>query len=665
MFARISDNGKEQGLIDHLEGVAAKTRDKLPHFLKEVGYYAGLLHDLGKAKKSWQKYLLEGGEKIFHSFEGARVAIELSGNDSHPIAHVIRSHHGSLKDENDLINDTFFEKSKHWETCLNRLFPNLVELPDLVVQDIFKHELAIRMLFSALVDSDRMDAQIFELKSQNPHYIEGSVQSEFNLCFNSQLNYFEQNNPIVKVRNQFHDSVCKYIINDKGMYRLIGATGIGKTLTSLEYAVEHGKYHNMDGIVYVAPYKSILDQSAEVYRRCLGDDVILEHHSDFVPEPKEERNYKLSCERWDKPVILTTSVQFYESIFSNKASKCRKLSSLINRVILIDEFHTAPPEFISPITNVLQNLVEDYGCTILFMSATAPNLKSFGLNAVDMIPLEELQQQFKALSRCQYEFMDMNWEAIASYPNKKLVIVNTTGTAKEAFNIFNTLQPNQWLHLSSRMCVAHRKETIKKLKTGQFNCISTQIIEAGIDIDHPVVFSEECPLDSLIQRGGRCNREGLLPIGNVFIIPGDRFPDQIYKQLANYTTALIQSHGISAENIIELLSRFFAQKFKETAVNKIQRLRNDLKFKTVAEEFKIIDNQESVVCRWGDGAKLIDSLMTKGELSSQNWKQLQRYIATVPQQEEYKKFIISCENGMKIWGSNYDDNMGLCLPDSI
>ena len=152
-------------------------------------------------------------------------------------------------------------------------------------------------------------------------------------------------------------------------------------------------------------------------------------------------------------------------------------------------------------------------------------------------------------------------------------------------------------------------------------------------------------------------------MGDVFVFRGEKFPDPIYAKLAKYTTEVIQSHGISTDNLINLLSNFFAQKFDKNAISKqIQILRNNLQFKSVAKKFKMIDNQESVVCRWGEGATLIDSLINKPELSSQDWKQLQRYTATLPRGEEYKKFIINCDNGMKIWGGDYDENIGLCLP---
>ncbi|MFM6356088.1 MAG: CRISPR-associated helicase Cas3' [Planktothrix sp.] len=654
MFARISENGDQQLLIDHLQGVAAKTRDKLPDFLKEMGYYAGLLHDLGKAKPLWQKYLLGEESRVNHSFEGARAAIELSGNKNHVIAHVIRGHHTGLKDL--LRSDTFDTESTQWQSCLNLILPDLRFIPHLEIEDIFKQELAIRILFSALVDSDRLDAQLFELKCQSPHE-EGLVYSKTNLCFNP-VGFSKSESQLNRIRKQFRDSICQFITSDQSLYRLVGACGIGKTLTSLEFAIEHCNYHGMNGIIYVAPFKSILDQSAEVYRQQLGDDIVLEHHSDFVPKPGDEKSYKLSSQRWDKPVVLTTAVQFYESIFNNKPAQCRKLASLINRVILIDEYHTAPPQFIAPIADVLQNLVEDYGCTIVLMSATAPKLKTFGLNAVDMVAVEDLQPQFQALSRCNYQFIEgMDWEAIASYPGQKLVIVNTTKTASNAFQIFNTLQPGQWLHLSSRMCVAHRKSVIQQVKTGQFNCISTQIVEAGIDIDYPVIFTEECPLDALIQRGGRCNREGLLPSGNVFVIPCDQFPDPKYKSLAKSTSKDLKKYGLNADNLLKLLGWFFADKFNQQ-LNEIQNLRKDLKFESVAKKFKMIDDDhESVVCRWKDGSKLIDALMNKPQLSSFEWKQLQLYTATVSQKAE--NLIRTYDNGMKVWGGDYDDHVGL------
>ncbi|MFM6400666.1 MAG: CRISPR-associated helicase Cas3', partial [Planktothrix sp.] len=404
------------------------------------------------------------------------------------------------------------------------------------------------------------------------------------------------------------DIVSTFIDKPKACYRLIGATGVGKTLTSLNFALEHCQHHNMDGLIYVAPFKSIIDQTAKIYREKLGDDAVLEHHSDFVPKPKDENDYRLSCQRWDYPVIVTTAVQFFESIFSNKASRCRKLQGLLNKVILIDEYQTIPPNLIESISDVLNGLVEDYGCTVVLMSATAPNLTGFNLPHIDMIPQSEVNRQFEVLKRCEYEFKEFDYQEIVNYPGKKLMVVNTTRKAFEAFQYFDSIQPGQWLHLSSRMCVAHRKEVIQKLKTGKFNCISTQIVEAGIDIDYPVVFTDECPFDSLIQRGGRCNREGKLPsMGKVFIIPCNNYPSKDYAQLAIITSNYVLGHkGFKTDELIGLLSKYFSVKNSNIS-HEIQDLRKNLMFKDVADKFKVIDKgMPTVLCEWGNGIQLIN-----------------------------------------------------------
>ena len=656
MFARkIEGTEIKQPLIEHLEGVAAKSRERLPEFLKELGYYGGLLHDLGKAKKSWQKYLLEGGSIVFHSSEGARTVYELTGeDDTHPLVYIIRSHHGKLK--NSSVDREFFNNSKHWDKCLKRLFPDLTNLPNLTLKGCEK-ELAIRMLFSVLVDSDRLDAMEFELKYQNSQKERVQAKSSFN---SQSFPRPKNKSKIVQERENFRSLVIQYATSSKNIYRLIGVTGIGKTLTSLQFAVEHCNHHNMDGILYVAPFKSILDQSAKVYRDVLGDEAVLEHHSDFIPKHGEEITYRLSSQRWDSLVIVTTAIQFFESLFSNEASKCRKLAGIMNRVILIDEYQTIPPEFLPSIADVLKNLVESYGCSVVLMSATAPNLKGFQLPHIDMIPQEKLVNQFKTLSRCSYQLISKNisWEEISAIPQKKLVIVNTTKTAQEAFEIFNQKQPEQWVHLSSRMCVAHRKQVINLIKSSDINCVSTQIVEAGIDIDYPIVLSEECPLDSLIQRGGRCNREGLLENGEVLILNCDNFPDPSYKKLAKYSSELIKKYGLNSENYLNLLKDYFAQKNKQTGQDEIQGLRRDLQFESVAEKFSFINkNQLSAVCRWGDGAELIDHLKTKEKLSLSDWKKLQQYTATIPQKG--KDLIKVFPNGLSVWDGKYSDYFGV------
>ncbi len=672
-----------QDLMEHLEGVANKSSDKfqkISNDLKNLAYYAGLLHDIGKAKKSWQKYLngQSNGDKVFHSSEGARAVIELLNDEYHPIVWVIQSHHTELKNLSEMGSDYFYENSKHWKTCLDRLFPGLEpnNIPTAKNLKGLKKELAIRILYSVLVDSDRLDAQEFEQNYyQNFTPAKPSILSVCNKWSNVPIP--APDGSLVSIeRKYFRDIVSTFIDKPKACYRLIGATGVGKTLSSLNFALEHCQHHNMDGLIYVAPYKSIIDQTAKIYRQNLGNNAVLEHHSDFVPKPQDENDYHLSCQRWDYPVIVTTAVQFFESIFSNKASQCRKLQGLLNKVILIDEYQTIPPNLIESISDVLNGLVEDYGCTVVLMSATAPNLTGFNLPHIDMVPQSEVNRQFEVLQRCEYEFKDFDYQEIANYPGKKLMIVNTTKKAFDTFQYFDSVQPGQWLHLSSRMCVAHRKELIQKLKTGKFNCVSTQIVEAGIDIDYPTIFTEECPFDSLIQRGGRCNREGKLKdntgkplMGKVFILKCENYPggkkDLTYKNLSINTTELIKKYGgIEFDNLSKILSDYFSDRNSNNS-HEIQNLRKGLMFKDVDKEFNVIESEmPTVLCEWGDGIKLINQLKNYPTLTPNQWKQLQQFTATISPNDDNFKNIIEYPNGMRVWISGYDEDCGAIVQAS-
>nr|WP_254031617.1 hypothetical protein [Planktothrix agardhii] len=196
------------------------------------------------------------------------------------------------------------------------------------------------------------------------------------------------------------------------------------------------------------------------------------------------------------------------------------------------------------------------------------------------------------------------------------------------------------------------------IKSSDINCVSTQIVEAGIDIDYPIVLSEECPLDSLIQRGGRCNREGLLENGEVLILNCDNFPDQNYQSLSKYSSKLIKKYGLNSDNYLSLLKDYFAQKNKQTGEDEIQRLRLNLQFESVAEKFNFINKKQlSAVCRWGDGADLIDHLKNKEKLSLSDWKKLQQYTATIPQ--KWKELIKVFPNGLSVWDGKYSDYFGV------
>jgi CRISPR-associated endonuclease/helicase Cas3 len=684
-WARTTENDRKQPLQDHLKGVAQRTKQALPEELQSLGYYAGLWHDLGKYRPEWQDYLLKKGKKCTHAAHGAMLALDQMRTIVPAIAYAIAGHHTGLPKSSDFKKRDFKRKyGKDWEKALKNAqseienflpetFPD-IDLPTL------RREFAIRMLFSALVDSDRLDAAYFEGLRLNPR-----PQTNFNP---RQLE--PATSEINQLRNVFASDCIAAATHPKGFFRLTGVCGIGKTKSSLRWGCIHAETHQMRGIVYVAPVKVIIEQTAQVYRDLLGLDNVLEHHSGYEPKTEDTRNYKLDTERWDKPYIVTSGVQFYESLFSHRPGQCRKLHQLRDRVILIDEAQTIPLHLVIPILDVLETLVQDWGCSIVLMSATQPDFSRLSFSdsqpflqlwrdARDIIPRDRVLTQYQQLQRVTYHLTHetpWTWDNLlddiqASGHQQNLIVVNTTKLAREGYQALQNRFGNNTFHLSSRMCPQHRFQVLNEIKDCLKNSspcylISTQVIEAGVDIDFPRVYRQLAPLDSIIQTAGRCNRNQRQSPENavvtVFDLPKSSSPSGDYSKRINITKAVLNNHDYPlGADILPAIQEYFQRLYTEMNAGgqKIQSLRQKYDFPAVDEHFCIIDNDytTAVVVPWQDGIKRINKLSSKDFLTQAEWRSIQAYSATVPKEHPQIK---NCTNGLQIWTGDYDENLG-CL----
>jgi len=550
------------------------------------------------------------------------------------------------------------------------------------------------MLFSALVDADRMDAMLWDLKQQNPHdeRVSASVGTDLLSSFNprSLSEFNPQSLPLAKtkldrLRNVFAQYCITAASSPKGLFRLTGACGIGKTESSLRFALIHAQHNTMPGIIYVGPLKSIIEQTAITYGKLLGQKSVLEHHSGFYPEPDETKDYKLDTERWDKPFIVTSGVQFYESLFSNQPSQCRKLHNIANRVILIDEAQTIPLELANSILDVLETLIKDWGCTVVLMSATQPAFNKLKLchNATDIVPNDKVTEQFQQLDRVTYRITlesPWTWQNLAeditlSGFEQSLTVVNTTKLAREGYQELSNLVSSSWFHLSARMCPAHRDRILQQVRSlldDKLPChlISTQLIEAGVDIDFPRAYRQLGPLDSIIQTSGRCNRNNKLSkqeaVVTVFEKQDANQASGNYQNRINMTRNILTYDPQALEhNLLNSIRQYFLQLYSKIHAGgkKIQELRSQYKYPEVAKEFQVIDDswQQSVVVPWEEGADLIAELRNKEVLTEQDWRRVQRYTVGVPL--KYTG-ITECPNGLKIV-SDYSSDFGLYLDTSV
>jgi CRISPR-associated endonuclease/helicase Cas3 len=669
---------KWQRLEDHLQNVAEMAQGFAKEFgAGEWGYLAGLWHDLGKFQPAFQQMLRDAnapgvsGEpkrgRVNHSTAGAICAIEKFQKAGRILAYLVAGHHAGLPDwQSDetgnaalsvRLNDKELLKAIKGAVqpeTLNRPFPK--DRPRKGTDPAFW----IRMLFSCLVDGDFLDTEAFMssdkslVRGQYPEIVELLLRFE---RFMEEKVTSAEETPVNRIRSQVL-ARCKSAANKApGIYTLTVPTGGGKTFSSMAFALRHAAFHEKKRIIYVIPYTSIIEQTADQFRQIFGDSVI-EHHSNFDSGDEDEGlRVRLACENWDAPVVVTTSVQFFESLFANRSSRCRKLHNLVNAVIVFDEVQLLPPEFLKPILHSIAELKEVYGATLLLCTATQP---AFGPHPeFGFVGLEDMQEimddpgdLYRRLKRVEVYVPESllrprSWQDLAaelSEVDSVLCVVNRRDDCRELWKAM----PEGTFHLSALMCGAHRSRKIAeirdRLKEGQpTRVVSTQLIEAGVDVDFPVVYRAVAGLDSIAQAAGRCNREGRLEIGRVVVFcPPSDPPVGHLRQAAQIGRRFLESDKSEGEDCLspERFTRFFEELYW------LQADRLDTKgimdclapdgefrfsFRSAAQHFKLINdqNQGSVLVSYGEGAKLIARLERKG---AERWlmRKLQRYVVNLP-----------------------------------
>jgi CRISPR-associated endonuclease/helicase Cas3/CRISPR-associated endonuclease Cas3-HD len=540
------DKSDWQPLKDHLLKVADISQQFANDFnAGDLAYTSGLLHDLGKYSPEFQRRLEGANIHVDHSTAGAIEAEKLFHKSYGLLfAYAVTGHHGGLlnygSSESGLGERLHKSDLPDYSSYLNE-----ITIPD---QETFHLSLKpfpkktgfcisffTRMLYSCLVDADSLDTEEFA----NPE--KSSVRGHYD-SFDSLMKKFEEymrikncdaeDNRINRERKKIYEQCLEAASLPPQMFSLTVPTGGGKTLASMAFALGHLKKNNLKRIFYVIPYTSIIEQNAKVFRDIFGSRNVLEHHSNFDPGKLDTGDMDigkeallLSTENWDMPVVVTTNVQFFESLFSNKRSRCRKLHNLAKSVIILDEAQMLPTGYLEPCLAALSELVRNYGTTVIICTATQPKLgdlldKSVRPREIMNSP-DQLYESFKRVRVTELGAInDTDLSARLREHHQVLCIVNTRKHARTLFDVLE--KSGNCFHLSARMCPVHRREKIaeiKKLLKDGSDCrvISTQLIEAGVDIDFPVVYRTMTGIDSIAQAAGRCNREGKLPEGEVFV----------------------------------------------------------------------------------------------------------------------------------------------------
>lgn len=579
---------------------------------------AGLLHDLGKYTELFQKVLNREQVKVDHATPGALAALKKYKNQGIAIALAIQGHHDGLvcgipgelqasvlmKDAQSPTGKTF--SSRDVDSLLQHLEKDNLKLPveiesDYVKEYVNNHQVAAmlytRMLFSALVDADFLSTEAHFNGDENGYiYRPMGEKLEADSLLTKLLKHIEQlrhnstaHNKIRSLRDDLFNACLLAGEMERGVYTLTAPTGTGKTLAMLAFALKHALVHSLRRIIIVLPYLSIIEQNAEVYRKVIEESgksgLVLEDHS-LAELPESQR---LLAENWDAPIIVTTTVRFFEGLFANQSVPCRRLHNIAKSIILFDEAQTMPPELVSVTLASLSYLVERFGCTVVFSTATQPAFGKFhekvkvytasGWQPKELIP--QSLQLFQRARRVKINWLgSLDWEQLANEIVSKpqvLVIVNTRKHAKILYQMISSLAADQnTMHISTDMCPAHRLDTIFAIKSKLFKgdvcrVISTQCVEAGVDIDFPIVWRALAPLEAICQAAGRCNREGKLQLGevNVFIPPlsDEKYPSLFYKKAAIEVKMMLKEKGhldIDDPNTIrEYYERYFQQNLEQ------------------------------------------------------------------------------------------------------
>ncbi len=485
----------------------------------------------------------------------------------------------------------------------------------------------IRFAFSALVDADFLDTERFmeENQARSGNRKDWPPLAEYLEPLEAHLKALSEVANAGASVNQARSNVLRWCLaaaaGNRGAYTLTVPTGGGKTLASLLFALRHAKHYGLDRIIVALPFLSILDQTASVFREIFephfGTRTLVEHQSTIRSERDTQRN-RLATENWDAPLIVTTQVQLFESLFARRPSDCRKLHNLANSVIILDEVQSLPVGLLDPVLEGLQDLKENYGATLVLTTATQPALHSrrlgqklfYGLTPkpAEIVPEASINSLFDSLRRVDVHWpantAPTSWEDLAvqvcAIPHA-LVIVHRRADAAELWQFVSGGKPHA-LHLSALMCPAHRRAVLsnirRRLATGEeCHVVSTQLVEAGVDIDFPVVFRAMAGLESLAQSAGRCNREGKLARGSFFVYHAETEPVgslKHHKQIAETMLASNPSLDLtSTETFREYFDRLYAE--RSTDVKRIQVCRQMLKFEDTASLFRMIDDVTTTV----------------------------------------------------------------------
>jgi len=605
------------------------------------------------------------------------------------VAYCIAGHHAGLPDRNGESRSTLTERLKSfsadaidpaWNAEIN---PDAAGLVPVFVRKWHEprhrgFHLAFlgRMIFSCLVDADFKDTEAFYARTEGRQVDRDwpalrDVLSDLRARFDRHMSGLTRSDTLV---NQARADILAHVqsraVEAPGFFTLTVPTGGGKTLASLGFALDHAAAHDRRRIIYAIPFTAIIDQTASIFRQVLGHELVLEHHSAIEPDtlvsgnrngPSGRDKLKLAMEDWAAPIVVTTNVQLFESLFAARPSRCRKLHHIAGSVIILDEAQTLPRPLLAPAMAALRALVDDYGCTIVLCTATQPalNERSFPKDHAVGLPLDgrELAPDPPALARALTRVRLSNAgpmddvalvEALAA-ERQALVIVNTRGHALALYRAAQAAELEGLVHLSTRQHAADRRELLdavrRRLKAGEpCRLISTSLVEAGVDLDFPKVWRAEAGLDQVAQAAGRCNREGHRSIDSsivtVFSAPENPPPPEI-KGLSGDMGRIIHKYAdwLSPQAMQEFFGEVYWRVGKRGLDRKeiledfrFSSTETDFAYRTVGEKFQMIESGmvPVIIAQAREARDAVERLAIEAVPTGVLARVLQRYLVQVP-----------------------------------
>lgn len=667
------DGEREQSIKEHLEGTAERAGEFAEKFgKKEWGYCCGMLHDIGKYSEEFQRKIQEDtNDRVDHATAGTQVCKERGGYYS-ILSYCIAGHHAGLPDYgNTAMSSSLCGRWKK-RICDYHAYKDEIKIPKLDTDPIvfskdrnmdFALGTFIRMLYSCLVDADFLDTESF-MKNGDTGRNSGESMETLQNRLEKHISEWLKNTDTDTINGR-RTEILKNCIKEgkqkEGIFRLTVPTGGGKTLASLAFALEHAVKNHKDRIIYVIPYTSIIEQNAQVFREILGEDNVLENHCNVDYESSEEfKPMQLASENWDKPVVVTTNVQFFESLFANKSSKCRKLHNIANSVVILDEAQMLPMDYLKPCTAMLQELVDGYRTSIVLCTATQPTLDAFFReNALIKELCPRMEEQFQFFQRVNYQNLGkIRWDDLLEKlkrENNALCIVNTK---KAAQMIYKEIDGEGIYHLSTSMYPKHRKRVLKKIRERLKNnekciVISTSLVEAGVDLDFARVYRQIAGLDSMIQAAGRCNREGKRKLSDSMVYIFDleeSYPVQSQRQQMDVSKGILQDYADIAD--LKAITDYFTRLYhyrgtsldKKKIMDEFQKM--ECNFAKVAKEFRLIEENTRMIFinREPEADELLQELRIKG-VTRERMRKAGQYCIQVYDNEKSENSFFDKLNG--------------------